>query len=223
MSREEDSWKGWWDRFGKWWDSFDRSKMVESDSRGEEGEAQRSKRLRNLILLALLGAGMMMMSQRSTQEVSTTPPTLTDTPAVPVMAESRDSIELLQRQVAALLSQVAGVGRVEVLIVPKTSDIKVFAQEVTERTSLTQSETDGRSPVTTSREESVTRRPVIINNDGSKSQQPVVEYVQKPQIAGVLVVAEGADEPNIRLQVLKAVAALLDLPAHRIDVIPRKP
>ena len=39
-----------------------------------------------------------------------------------------------------------------------------------------------------------------------------------PQVAGVLVVAEGAADESVRLKIYEAVKALYGMPSHRIKV-----
>ncbi len=43
-----------------------------------------------------------------------------------------------------------------------------------------------------------------------------------PQITGVLVVADGADDPVVKEELGEATAALLNLSPHQIRVLPRK-
>ena len=68
-------------------------------------------------------------------------------PAGPVatlaIAEPADDVDQLERALMAAISQIVGVGNAEVLIVPKTSEVRVFAEEITQRTSLTQHAGDG--------------------------------------------------------------------------------
>ncbi|GAF16583.1 stage III sporulation protein AG [Bacillus sp. JCM 19046] len=45
---------------------------------------------------------------------------------------------------------------------------------------------------------------------------------EKPAVAGVLVVAEGVDNVQVRAWVVEAVSRLLDVAPHRVSVLPKK-
>jgi stage III sporulation protein AG len=49
----------------------------------------------------------------------------------------------------------------------------------------------------------------------------VVEY-QKPAIRGVLVVAKGAENIQVKKWIIEAVTRSLDVPSHRVAVMPKK-
>lgn len=223
--RYEDTWKGWWERFAsQWLKGRGRGGQGSgNDVQEDEESGHRLGTVRGLLLVGLLGAGLMMVGQGSRDEVVTSESTaLTNGVVTPASTDYDDFVDELEREVTVVVTQIAGVGHAEVLIVPKTSEIKVLAQEVTERTQVTQTTPQGQESVTTSRDESVTRRPVIVNNDSMKTQEPVIEYIRKPEVAGVLVVAEGAHDARIRLQLLEAVSAVLDVPPHRVEILARK-
>ena len=50
--------------------------------------------------------------------------------------------------------------------------------------------------------------------------QPVVIMEERPKAVGVIVVAEGADNLAVREQVANAIQVLLDIPAHKVTVLP---
>jgi stage III sporulation protein AG len=43
---------------------------------------------------------------------------------------------------------------------------------------------------------------------------------ERPTVAGVLIIAEGAQDPNIRENIHNAVKTLLDIPTQKISVQP---
>jgi len=140
-------------------------------------------------------------------------------PAGVFVEESRDRADHseLEGRLEAMLASVRGAGRVEVMIIPESTQILVLAEEVTERTSTT---SQGGGEVAS--EASVTRRPVTVRAEADRREEPVVLYSRRPRVAGVLVVAEGARDPAVRRLLLEAVTTLLDVPPHRVSVVPRK-
>ena len=51
------------------------------------------------------------------------------------------------------------------------------------------------------------------------SQQPFVSKEVLPRVRGVLVVAEGANNKRVNMELTDAVAAVLDVPYHKIKVL----
>ncbi|MBO2520686.1 MAG: hypothetical protein CW345_02600 [Firmicutes bacterium] len=178
---------------------------------------------RGMAVLILLGALLMVLGGRMGEDAAV--PSGGPPPgdrAVPALADSGRTAGQLERDVAALLSQVAGAGSVEVLIVPATSEVLVFAEEVTERRSVTRGQPSAESGRPESVDEQVTRRPVLYRSQDGRSEQALVRYHQRPRIAGVLVAAEGAGDPAVRLKILEAVATALDVPVHRVHVVEKR-
>lgn len=198
---------------------------------GKGGEPpEPGKASRGLILLVLIGIVLMLLgdrlgSDRAADETtdravpSNAPPTAA---VAPVAAAPAGSLERLERALAAAISEIVGVGNADVLIVAKGSERQVFAEEITQRTSLTQSPGQGGAGRLETREESITRRPVIYRGEDGRTERPLVSHTEAPEIAGVLVTAVGADDPTVRLLLLQAVSTVLDLPAHRVQVVARK-
>ena len=52
-------------------------------------------------------------------------------------------------------------------------------------------------------------------------ETPVVLRTEKPKVRGVLVVAKGVDNIQVKAMVKEAVIRLLDVPAHRVSVSPK--
>lgn len=179
--------------------------------------------MRLWIVLLLVGAGLMLWGQRLGDEravPSGAPPPPEE--AVMALAERTDALKALERELTAALSRIAGVDGAEVLIVPATSEVRVFAEEITQRSSVTESAAQSGTGTATSREESVTRKPVIYRSEDGRVEQALVGHTERGKIAGVLVTAAGAEDPRVRLLLLEAVSTVLDVPPHRVQIVPKK-
>ena len=108
---------------------------------------------------------------------------------------SEDYAAMLETKLIRVLSQIEGAGTVDAAITVKSEGETVLAME-------TVVNEDG----------SVTTRPVLVNGD------VVVLEVKNPEITGVLVVAEGADELNVRFNLLEATASVLNINQSIIKV-----
>jgi stage III sporulation protein AG len=128
---------------------------------------------------------------------SQTPPQSTNEISSPHAKQSE-----LETRLAALLSQVAGVGKVEVLIIYSTTSEKVLAETVS-RNSGTSGSTE-------------TRTPVLVNRSGQS--EPVIVKEILPEVRGVLIVAQGAGSPVIRLELMRAAQTILGITANNIEI-----
>jgi stage III sporulation protein AG len=122
-------------------------------------------------------------------------------------------------QLAAILSKIRGVGKVELFLTPGTSGRKELVTDMEQsrrQTSEGDSEGGTREII-----EETTRSTYVLLRDAHGNEVPLVAEEEKPRYRGVLVVAEGVDDPAVKARVIEALQALLGLPAHRITVLPR--
>ena len=108
------------------------------------------------------------------------------------------SLEEEEVRIAQALSQIAGAGEVSVLLTLHTS----LEQEVAVN------------------EDSSGRRETVTVQAGAGTQSEVTLRYTYPRYQGALIVAEGADDATVRLQITQAVAALTGLGTDRITVTP---
>ncbi|NLM74137.1 MAG: hypothetical protein GX184_08945 [Clostridiaceae bacterium] len=123
----------------------------------------------------------------------------------------QEIITALEKRMSELLSKVEGAGEVDVMI---------FADSSSEQVPAYNNEQDTRSDEGASGKSSViseTRQLALSGND-----TPVILKVIVPQIKGVVVVAQGADDILIREQLNNAVCTLLGIPEHRVQILKHK-
>ena len=113
-----------------------------------------------------------------------------------------------EARLVATLSQVRGAGNVSAMVTVVGSATLEIAHNIDERT-VTQSGPNGTSNTTTT----VTKTPVVVNGS------PVVVMEVKPRVTGVVVVASGAHDISVRLQLLRAVQALLGDTTANIEIL----
>ena len=113
----------------------------------------------------------------------------------------------LEERLSKALSKVAGAGRVEVVIRYLSTPELVPALSNDTQTS-TQSQ-DGRSA------SSQSERSGVISSGSSA----LILREDSPEVCGVLVVAEGAEEIGVRVKLLNAVTTLLDVKANQVEVL----
>lgn len=135
-------------------------------------------------------------------------------------AATGDPEERLSRNLAAILSRVRGVGRVEVFLTPGTSG-KLEPVADREQSRRRTSEGDGEGG---NREivEETERETHVVLRDPQGNERPLVAEENAPRYRGVLVVAAGVEDEAVKEAIVEALQALLGLPAHRITVLPRQ-
>lgn len=124
----------------------------------------------------------------------------------------------MEQRVREILKSVDGVGEVDVMIVLKSTEEKVYRVDTSLNTALTE-ETDagGGTRKIDNREKDES---TIITGSGD-GQAPVLEKEMKPEISGIIISAQGGGSPKIQAEISSAMEALFDLPAHKIKVLKR--
>jgi len=123
----------------------------------------------------------------------------------------------LAGQVSQILSQVQGAGQVVVTVSLASGPEHNYAQNTsTVKSNVEEKDTSGGTRLTTETNEKIE----VVFAQG-KGEALVIKEMG-PQIKGVLVVAEGAKDAKIRADLSSAVQTMLNLPAHRVMVLPKE-
>ncbi|MGI5849714.1 MAG: stage III sporulation protein AG [Christensenellales bacterium] len=112
------------------------------------------------------------------------------------------------------LSRIEGAGRVEVMITYESSSEIVPALSVDTQNSTTTNTNENGTSMTSS--ENTQSEIVTIN--GSSGSSALVLREDSPEVKGVLVIAEGANDIGVKLNLLRAVQTVLNVSPDRVDV-----
>ena len=153
------------------------------------------------LLLGLTFLGILLLSIGG-ENSSESPPPITTTETKTLTAEEK---------LAQILSQVEGAGQVEVEISYKLTEEKSYATNQ----KLRREESDG--VLSEEREETI-----AFYNNGQGSESALVLAQKEPEIAGILIVAEGANDSEIKRQLAEAAAVLYDIPLYKVSVLKMK-
>ena len=124
----------------------------------------------------------------------------------------------LEDRVKKLLSTVEGVGKVDVMIVLKSSEEKILTTDSSQSVSETEEiSADGTSRTAVTRDKSETT--VLAGN--SSGGEPIIEKEIKPEIEGIVVSAGGGGNAVIKEEISAALEALFHVPRHKIRVLKR--
>ncbi len=127
-----------------------------------------------------------------------------------------DYAETLEKRLEESLSGMEGVGKVKVMITLRASEeLVVEKDQPAVRSTTTEQDSQGgtRSVLQSDLSEST-----VYKSDGSSSEPYVIKTL-KPQVEGVLVVAQGAGTGNVNKEITEIVQALFRVEAHKVKVV----
>lgn len=130
-----------------------------------------------------------------------------------------DERENLENQLKRILQQVEGVGMVDVAITLESTGSKTVEKDTPDSSSSSQKSGGGESEKSENR--SIQEETVYLEDaDGTKTPYVIKETM--PEVRGVLVIAQGADDLSIVEEIKEAAMALFHLDAHKIKVMKMK-
>ena len=133
-------------------------------------------------------------------------------------AETLTYEKQLEQRVRELLKNVEGVGEVEVMIVLKSSEEKVYRVDKNLSSSLTdETDSNGGKRMIDQREQ---EESTILTGQGD-NQAPILEKELTPEVSGVIISCRGGGSARVQAEISSAMEALFDLPAHKIKVLKR--
>lgn len=133
-----------------------------------------------------------------------------------LISEYEDAYEA---QLKEMLEGINGVGDVTVFVNVDATDKKVLEKNTVIQ-SQTTDEIDREGGKRKVEDASKDEQLVIIRN--GEKEVPIVLETKKPEIRGVLIVAKGAENIQVKKWIIEAVTRALDVPNHRVAVMPKK-
>ncbi|MBS4959276.1 MAG: stage III sporulation protein AG [Clostridiales bacterium] len=125
-----------------------------------------------------------------------------------------DEEQKLEERLETILRQVDGAGDVKVMITLKSED----EIDVAQQTKSSSSKASGAGENTSEEMENE----FVILEDSKNGSRPLVVKRLHPETEGVVIVAQGGDDPAVRNSLSQAAEALLNVPAHKIQVLKMK-
>lgn len=126
---------------------------------------------------------------------------------------------LLEKRVEDTLECVEGVGKVKVMLTLKSSEEKVVEKDSQrEENEITEEDSKGGSRVSEDRSLSHTS---IYEQKSDGTQTPYVSKEMVPEIEGMVIAADGGNDPVVVKNLTEAVQALFGVEAHKIKIMKR--
>ena len=177
------------------------------------------KNLKNAeIAIALLFVAVVLSIYASSfnRASPSTPNTDDGTPSRGVQWVEQDTYEDQQElKLQKKLSTIKGVGRVEVMITYKSSKEIVTAMNTTQSETVTE-EQDSSGGMRKVSQRDINSQTVTIGETGNA--KPLVVKEMEPEIKGVIVIAEGARDLRVKLDLIRAVQTALGVSPQQVEV-----
>ena len=145
----------------------------------------------NLGVLLLVGLLLLVIALPTRQENENTI-TEENTQETDQSLQEQDWQTKMEERLVEVLEQVQGVGKAEVFLTCEGTQKKVVEKDETE---------------------------TVYERDSRGNQTPYVSAEIYPQVTGVLVVAQGGDDPVVIQNIQEAVQVLFQVEAHKIKVM----
>ncbi len=119
-------------------------------------------------------------------------------------------------KIKEILSKIEGVGKVEVLITySETNQVIAMYNEKYRESQTEEEDTNGGTRTI----QELNKDKEIIYEEENGIKTPITEKIIMPKMEGALIVAEGANNSNIKANIIQAVEALTGLATHKIQVL----
>lgn len=128
-------------------------------------------------------------------------------------------VQQVTRELEAILGRVTGAGQVHVMLTLERG----FRQELATDTTRDESQTEERDAQGGTRISQDRRTTQSVQGGVASGNVPALAVGQEwPRVAGVVVAAQGADDPRVRRLLAEAVATVLHVPEYRVRVVPAR-
>lgn len=211
--------------------------QLESYIGGGPGGPRRVKAFRWLVLIGLIGAALLLVASflrikpiDPTPEPASSPTASEDAAAqhqTTFLSGGEDGskdpfVEIessLESRLKDMLEKIVGVGTVDVMVnVDSTEETVVKLDEKTTQQLTDETDRNGATRHITQ----IDKQGQVVLYQVSGGTSPIVVKKLRPTVRGVLVVAKGAENATVQRLIVEAVSRGLDVPIHRISVIPSK-
>ena len=200
-----------------------------------DSKDKRSTKFQYILIVLAVGIGFMLFSNLySKGEVKTSAPTSAvsnnDVEKTETVFNSKsndsqpatitDYERLYETQLKEALQRILGVDDVTVVVNVEASELQVLQKNQVTHTQKT-NEVDSNGGKRDVEDVSTDQQVVIVRK--GEEEKPLVIETKKPAVKGVLVVAQGAESIKVQQMLIEAVTKVLDVPQHRVAVLPKKP
>lgn len=181
------------------------------------GEGNNKKKTENLVFLLIIlivtviAINVIWKDEKSDTDITNT----SNKKLANIEEENLSTNNSLEEKLENILSNINGVGNVDVLITYNETEEIVPIYNKTDKKSVT-NETDSAGGVRVT-EETDAEQEVVFQND-----EIIVQKTVSPKIEGAIITATGANNASVKANIISAVEAVTGLATHKIQVFEKK-
>lgn len=126
-----------------------------------------------------------------------------------------DSSNEIEAKLENILSKIEGVGDVKVFVnYSESSQIIAMYNEDSKVSNIEENDTSGGTRKT---QETDTKKDIVYKEENGE-KTPITQKVIQPKIEGAIITAKGANNVNVKTNIIQAVEAVTGLAVHKIQV-----
>ena len=140
--------------------------------------------------------------------------------------ESNDKIEMkedeqknLEEKLENILSKIVGDGKIDVMITYNESTQVIPVYNKKEKTSNTDESDSGGG---TRKVEEVDSSEEVVYTDSTGKSEIAIQKTITPKIEGAIIICDGADDYEVKTNIIQAIEAATGLATHKIQVFKRQ-
>ncbi|WLV23532.1 stage III sporulation protein AG [Aciduricibacillus chroicocephali] len=134
-------------------------------------------------------------------------------------SETTDLESNYEEELRGMLEKIQGISDVEVMVNLDSTDVQVYEKNlVSGKQTTDETDTNGGSRTI---EDQTEETQTVLVRQGDK-EVPLLVHTKKPKVRGVFIIAKGTDSAETKKWVVESVSRVLDVPTHRVSVIPKK-
>ena len=184
-------------------------------------EGNNKKKIENLIfilviLIITIIAINYIWNDKDKQKQSLASKKKTDNIENTIKEDTNDNLEI---KLENILSKINGVGKAEVMLTYSESTQVIPVYNKKEKTSNTNESDSGGGK---RKVEEVDSSEEVVYTDSTGKSEIVTQKTVSPKVEGAIIICDGADNPNIKTNIIQAVEAATGIATHKIQVFKKQ-
>ncbi len=193
--------------------------------KSEDSDENNKKKIENLVFFVILLIATIVMINYIWNGKKSSNKTLTNTAGKQLaMTDNSSSTSIkdsenLEQKLESILSQIQGVGEVQVFInYSESSETVAMYNENTKTSTTEETDTSGG----TRKVESKDSQKELVYQEENGEKTPIIQKTVQPKIEGAIITAKGASNATVKTNIVQAVEAATGLATHKIQVFEMK-
>lgn len=177
------------------------------------------KNLYNLVVIFLLGVLLVILSNFFKGQPTAAVSTSADVEETKTIRSDEFELsateEKLKKELKTMLSQIKGIGKVDLMINFQCSEEYIPAEEKNTSKSVTNEKDNEGGERKITQDTDGTK--IVVSTDGNTTKPVMLKRIN-PKVEGVIIVAEGAEDEKVKKDIVLAVSSLFGIPNYKIQV-----